>query len=41
LLAEAQRLIDQASGLDPVAKPVVTTEIKKTRGRPKKAPVTV
>jgi hypothetical protein len=41
LLAEAQRLIDQATGLDPVANPVVTAGIKKTRGRPKKAPVTV
>lgn len=41
LLAEAQRLIDQASGLDPVAKPVVIAGIKKTRGRPKKTPVTI
>jgi hypothetical protein len=41
LLAEAQRLIDQASGLDPVApkksKATVSTTSAKTRGRPKKA----
>jgi len=41
LLAEAQRLIDQASGLDPVApkksKATVSTTSEKTRGRPKKA----
>ena len=41
LLAEAQRLIDQASGLDPVATPAVIAENKKTRGRPKKTPVTI
>jgi hypothetical protein len=49
LIAEAQRLIEQAQGLDPVAaastKKVAKTTVSsgteaKTRGRPKKTPVT-
>ena len=44
LLAEAQRLLDQASGLDPVKAPATTTAapvidgttVKRSRGRPKK-----
>ena len=42
LLVEAQRLIDQARGLDPVAvaSPSLDATPVKTKGRPKKTPVT-
>jgi hypothetical protein len=41
LLAEAQRLVDQACGLDPVmASPALDSTPVKTKGRPKKTPVT-
>jgi len=40
LLVEAQRLIDQARGLDPAsAAPKIDSTPVKTRGRPKKTPV--
>jgi hypothetical protein len=41
LIAEANRLIEQARGLDPVAKasPTIDSTPVKTRGRPKKTPV--
>jgi hypothetical protein len=42
LLVEAQRLVDQARGLDPAAaaSPTLDSTPVKTRGRPKKTPVT-
>lgn len=41
LLAEADRLLQEANTMDPVAvQPVATTVAKKTRGRPKKVAVT-
>jgi hypothetical protein len=42
LLAEADRLLQEANAMDPIAKPAAaaTTVAKKTRGRPKKVAVT-
>jgi hypothetical protein len=39
LLAEADRLLQEANGMDPIVVKSVATVEKKTRGRPKKVSV--